>query len=30
MSIPLYPEMSDKDEEDVIHAVEKVVNNYRT
>lgn len=29
MSIPLYPKMSDKDVEDVIHAVKKVVDNYR-
>ncbi len=29
MSIPLYPKMSDQDAEDVIHAVKKVVENYR-
>ncbi len=29
MSIPLYPKMSDQDVEDVIHAVRKVVENYR-
>lgn len=29
MSIPLYPKMSDRDVEDVIHAVKKVVENYR-
>lgn len=29
MSIPLYPKMSDQDVEDVIHAVTKVVGNYR-
>lgn len=29
MSIPLYPKMSDQDVEDVIHAVKKVVDNYR-
>ena len=29
MSIPLYPKMTDQDVEDVIHAVKKVVNNYR-
>ena len=29
MSIPLYPKMTDQDVEDVIHAVRKVVNNYR-
>ena len=29
MSIPLYPRMSDPDVEDVIHAVKKVVANYR-
>lgn len=29
MSIPLYPKMSDQDVEDVIHAVKKVVANYR-
>lgn len=29
MSIPLYPKMSDEDVADVIHAVKKVVNNYR-
>jgi dTDP-4-amino-4,6-dideoxygalactose transaminase len=29
MSIPLYPRMSDQDVEDVIHAVKKVVTNYR-
>lgn len=29
MSIPLYPEMSDQDVEDVIHAVRKVVESYR-
>ncbi len=29
MSIPLYPGMTDQDVEDVIHAVEKVVENYR-
>lgn len=29
MSIPLYPKMSDKDVEDVIMAVKKIVNNYR-
>lgn len=30
MSIPLYPKMTDQDVADVIHAVIKVVNNYRT
>ena len=29
MSIPLYPKMSDQDVADVIHAVKKVVENYR-
>lgn len=29
MSIPLYPKMTDQDVEDVIHAVKKVVKNYR-
>ena len=29
MSIPLYPAMSDQDIEDVIHAVRKVVENYK-
>lgn len=29
MSIPLYPKMSDQDVEDVIHAVKKVIANYR-
>lgn len=29
MSIPLYPKMTDQDVEDVIHAVRKVVENYR-
>jgi len=29
MSIPLYPRMTDQDVEDVIHAVKKVVENYR-
>lgn len=29
LSIPLYPKMSDQDVEDVIHAVKKVVENYR-
>ena len=29
MSIPLYPAMSDQDTEDVIHAVRKVIENYR-
>lgn len=29
MSIPLYPRMTDQDVKDVIHAVEKVVANYR-
>ncbi len=29
MSIPLYPKMTDQDVEDVIHAVKKVVENYR-
>ena len=29
MSIPLYPAMSDSDVEDVIHAVKKIVENYR-
>lgn len=29
MSIPLYPKMTDQDVEDVIHAVRKVVDNYR-
>lgn len=29
MSIPLYPKMSDEDVQDVIHAVMKVVENYR-
>lgn len=29
MSIPLYPKMTDSDVEDVIHAVKKVVGNYR-
>ncbi len=30
MSIPLYPKMSDQDVDDVIHAVRKVVENYRS
>ena len=29
MSIPLYPRMTDEDVHDVIHAVKKVVENYR-
>ncbi len=29
LSIPLYPRMTDKDVEDVIHAVKKVVENYK-
>ncbi len=29
MSIPLYPKMTDQDVEDVIHAVKKLVENYR-
>ena len=29
MSIPLYPKMSDQDVDDVIHAVKKVIENYR-
>lgn len=29
MSIPLYPKLTDKDVEDVIHAVKKIVENYR-
>lgn len=29
MSIPLYPKMTDQDVEDVIHAVKKVIDNYR-
>ena len=29
MSIPLYPKMTDQDVEDVIHAVTKIVENYR-
>lgn len=29
LSIPLYPKMNDKDVSDVIHAVKKVVSNYR-
>lgn len=29
MSIPLYPKMTDLDVEDVIHAIKKVVENYR-
>lgn len=29
MSIPLYPRLTDQDVEDVIHAVKKVVENYR-
>ena len=29
MSIPLYPRMTDQDVEDVIHAVKKVIANYR-
>lgn len=29
MSIPLYPKLSDQDVEDVIHAVKKVVENFR-
>ncbi len=29
MSIPLYPKLTDEDVEDVIHAVKKVVENYR-
>lgn len=29
MSVPLYPKMTDQDVEDVIHAVRKVVENYR-
>ena len=30
VSIPLYPAMTDRDVEDVIHAVKKVVSNYYT
>jgi dTDP-4-amino-4,6-dideoxygalactose transaminase len=29
MSIPLYPKMTDQDVNDVIHAVTKIVENYR-
>lgn len=29
MSIPLYPKMTDQDVDDVIHAVKKVIDNYR-
>ena len=29
MSIPLYPKMTDQDVADVIHAVKKVVENYK-
>ena len=29
MSIPLYPKMTDQDVDDVVHAVKKVVENYR-
>ncbi len=29
LSIPLYPRMTDEDVEDVIHAVKKVISNYR-
>ena len=29
MSIPLYPKMTDQDVEDVIHAVKKVIENYK-
>ena len=29
MSIPLYPKMTDQDVEDVIHAVKKIVKNYK-
>ena len=29
MSIPLYPKMTDQDVHDVIHAVTKLVENYR-
>lgn len=29
MSIPLYPKMTDADVEDVIHAIKKVIENYR-
>lgn len=29
MSIPLYPKMSDADVEDVIHAVKKIIENYK-
>ena len=29
MSIPLYPKMTDQDVDDVIHAVKKVIENYR-
>lgn len=29
MSIPLYPRLTDKDVDDVIHAVKKIVENYR-
>lgn len=29
MSVPLYPKMSDQDVNDVIHAVKKVIENYR-
>lgn len=29
MSIPLYPRMTDRDVEDVIHAVKKIIDNYR-
>ena len=29
MSIPLYPKMTDQDVEDVIHAVKKIIENYR-
>ena len=29
VSIPLYPKMTEQDVEDVIHAVTKVIGNYR-
>ena len=29
MSVPLYPKMTDRDVDDVIHAVKKIVNNYK-
>lgn len=29
MSIPLYPKMTDQDVEDVIHAIKKIVDNYK-